>query len=162
MHTVQSAVTFLNSDIGTAPPAVPNLTCCCCGTTFTKLFKHLNHLYVSWLDFSHSCLNYLFCFTIIRTHPRQSVAWYWCVFAPGSSVEQQQQVAMITVTREDGKAARAAAGGQTWRPCLTRAHSFIFILGSCNSSYLLLTARATAYIVCDYDLIHSLFAERIF
>ena len=83
------------------------------------------------------------------------------MFAPGS-VEQQQQVAMITVTREDGKAARAAAGGQTWRPCLTRAHSFIFILGSRNSSYLLLTARATAYIVCDYDLIHSLFAERIF
>ena len=63
---------------------------------------------------------------------------------------------------EDGKAARAAAWGQTWRPCLTRAHSFIFILGSRNSSYLLLTARATAYIVCDYDLIHSLFAERIF
>ena len=46
-----------------ASSALPNLTCCCCGTTFTKLFKP----FVSWLDFSLSFLNYLFFCYYIET-----------------------------------------------------------------------------------------------
>ena len=111
-----------------ASSALPNLTCCC-GTTFTKLFKP----FVSWLDFSLSFLNYLFfCYYIETILASQSLDTDVCLprAAWSSSSRWRWSPWRGRMGRQHVLQLGGRHGGRVWRGL--GSSSLFYALGSRN------------------------------
>ena len=150
MHTSRRCAHFWIATQAEAPllqhcrasSALPNLTCCCCGTTFTQLFKP----FVSWLtglftQFSQSSIHILYRTIQASQSLDTDVCLPWPA-ARSSSSRWRWSPWRGRMGRQHVLQLPCRHGGRVWR-----GHR-IFILGSRNSSYLLHTARKSHYFYC--------------